>query len=397
MARKSTTFNEILDKYDYLVEEYVAATGEDLWSLPSEEVDSLVSQIRIDSGISAKTIIINCLRISIDTGKTLTDVLNGFIATKVSGESGINSIQRYFKDIAKIYNDNNNNYDIDFTPENRDKIIGMNLKSVITIAKGYQGLGVDLSDLISAGNEGLCRAYAKYDPTRAKLKSSIIEATSALGDTFTFNELKAIMDRFLTYGDVRKKFIKAFKPDEEYTHAQLQKWIDRNIHNAKFNSVACKWILAYIINEINTNSRLVKKPKSEIDRDREETGYYVCEKRLDIDAPISPNSDATVGEILDICSDDVDATERDDSYKVFKSGLNTLLTGVKSRDRRIILRKFGIGLPRPMEPGEIAVVENLSVARISQIIQSTLKVMKQNYEKYNVDPEVMMDALSKIK
>lgn len=397
MAKRRTTFNEILDKCDYLIDDYISATGEDPWSLSADDVDNLVAQVSNDAGISAKSVITNCLRISIDTGKPLTEVLEGFIATKSSVNGGMNSIQRYFKDISKIYADNDNNYDIEFTPENRDRIIGMNLKSVISIAKGYQGLGVDLPDLISAGNEGLCRAYAKYDPTRAKLKNSVIDATSALGDTFTFNELKSIMDQFLTYGDVRKKFIKAFKPDETYTHAQLSKWIDSNIHNAKFNSVACKWILAYIINEINTNSRLVKKPKSEIDRDREETGYYVCEKRLDIDAPISPSSDSTVGEILDIHSDDVDDVERDESYRVFKSGLNVLLTGVKSRDRRILLRKFGIGLPRPMEPCEIAAVEDLSVARISQIIQATLKVMKQNYEKYDVDPDIMLDALNKIK
>lgn len=393
------TFSDFLDKQsnEDLFEEYALATGEDIWAINPADVDALVEQINNNLSISFSSIVTNSLRICINTNRTLLDVLDGFVATKTVFATNDNSIQRYFQDIGKIYSDNNNDYNIEFTPENREKIICMNLKSVIAIAKGYQGLGVELPDLISAGNEGLCRAYAKYDPSRANLKNNIVDATSSLNDEFTYDELKEMMDKYLTYGDIRKKFTKAFKPNMKYNRSDLKQWIDKNVHNAKFNSVACMWILAYIINEINTNSRLVKKPKSEIDRDREETGYYVREKRLDIDAPVSPNSDATIGEILDIHDDEIDEFEKDESYRVFKKGLDVLLTGVRSRDRRILLKRFGIGLPRPMEPNEIAHVEDLSVARISQIIQSTIRTMKLNYEKYDVDPNIMFEALSKIK
>ena len=40
--------------------------------------------------------------------------------------------------------------------------------------------------------------------------------------------------------------------------------IKKNVKNATFNSVAFMWIRAFILIEIDNNSRLVKKPKSEI-------------------------------------------------------------------------------------------------------------------------------------
>lgn len=48
----------------------------------------------------------------------------------------------------------------------REQIIKANLLFVVTVAKQYQGLGMDLLDLISEGNIGLMRAIDKFDETR---------------------------------------------------------------------------------------------------------------------------------------------------------------------------------------------------------------------------------------
>ena len=48
----------------------------------------------------------------------------------------------------------------------RDKLITSNTRFVVSVAKQYQGQGLDLEDLISEGNIGLCRAAEKFDPDR---------------------------------------------------------------------------------------------------------------------------------------------------------------------------------------------------------------------------------------
>ena len=307
-----------------------------------------------------------------------------------------NSIQQYFKEINHIYTKNNNDFDIEYCPENRDKLISMNLKTVISIAKGFQGLGVPLQDLISAGNVGLVLSWDKYNPEKSKLHDDIYELVDQLPDEFTFKELENAIDKFFVYGDVKKKFVLKFQKSNKLNKQDVLSWINKNISNAKFSSVAAMWIRAYIMIELDNNSRLVKKPKKDIKKDKEETGRYLKEITLDIDAPVKSDSDTTFGDLLmleDESRTDLDVSE---SYYTFKSALKKLLDGVKTRDRIIFLKKFGIGLPRPMTPREISDQEGLSIARISQILQETIVAMKQNAQKYEIDPDVLFDAVRKV-
>lgn len=48
-------------------------------------------------------------------------------------------------------------------PEARQKLINSNLRLVVSIAKKYQGQGLDLADLIQEGIFGLIKAAEKYD------------------------------------------------------------------------------------------------------------------------------------------------------------------------------------------------------------------------------------------
>ncbi len=56
--------------------------------------------------------------------------------------------------------------------EARDRMIRANLRLVVKIARGYEGMGMPLLDLISEGNIGLMRAVERYDPGKgAKLST----------------------------------------------------------------------------------------------------------------------------------------------------------------------------------------------------------------------------------
>lgn len=402
MGRKRSTFVDFLDKNDELVEEYEQIVGEDLWSIPIQEADLLAAAIASKLKIGFNAVVHNCINNAIQTRTPLIKIFNNLAKTSENEFSSDNLLQKYFKEINDAYLKHDNDYNIPFCKENRDKIITMNLKSVIAIAKCYQGLGVEFEDLISAGNEGLCRAFEKYDPKRARLKDDIVLAIEENNaNEFTYNELYSIIVKYLTYGEtIKKAFDLKFKPNNIYKKIDIIKWIDKNVHNAKFNSVACKWIKAYIIQEINNNSRVVKKPKAEIDKDKNETGAYTKEVIVNIDSPISNENVKTIGDIMSLEDTTItkDSLENEENYKYFKNALNLLLTGVKSRDRRIILKKFGIGIIRPLQPIEIAAQEGLSVARISQIINLTIEQMIKNSKtfKNQLNPTVIFDTLKKL-
>ena len=406
MSKKRSTFIEFVDKNEELAELYEQTIGESLWNLPNDDVEKLAGNIASDLKMSFSSVLNNCVNMSILRKQTLLEILEDLNNEESVQEfASNNSMQKYFKEINDIYTKNNNNYDIEFKPENRERILSMNLKSVIAIAKCYQGLGIDFEDLIGAGNEGLCHAWEKYDPSRACLKENMINAvneiqTSGEDELIDYSDLSTIVSNYLSYGKtLKKEFIKKFKEGKKYTKKEILAWIDLNIVNAKFNSVACKWIKAYIIQEINKNSRMIKKPKSEIDKEKNETGSYKKEVIMDLDAKVSNgDSQSTFGDFISAEEDsiDKDSYENEENYRIFKNQLNILLTGVKSRDRRILLKKFGIGTIRPLQPNEIAVQENLSVARISQIIGSTIETMIENSKTYKINKDELFEALSKL-
>ena len=397
MGKYRDAFDSFLSAYTDLISEYEMIDSVIPFEYCEEDIESAFNNLlKIDKSIKYQNALLDALNYSI---KYNVNIIEGFdmLISSISMElQSNNSIQQYFKEINDIYNKHNNEYDIEYCPENRDKLIEMNLKTVISIAKKYQGLGLSLSELISAGNLGLVIAWDKFDPSRSSLKDNVMAVVDTLEDEVTYNELNNSISTYLSYGDVRKKFDEKFQNGKTYKKHEIIKWVNANIYNAKFNSIATMWIRAYILIEIDNHSRIVKKPKSEIYRDREEFGAYKKEVVVDIDAPISESTDVSMADLLAIEDDTQSVLEVSEAYDTFKNGLNKLLDGVKTRDRSVFLKKFGIGLPRPMLPKEIAEQEGLSIARVSQIFQSVMEQMQMNQAKYNINPDVLFEAVKKI-
>lgn len=390
-------FNRFLNEHQNLISEYECIDSViPLEYCYDDVVSAYTNLLKINKNIKFENALEEALRSSI---RYETNILDGFdsVISNASLESqSSNSTQQYFKEINDIYNKYDNNYDIEYCPENRDKLIEMNLKTVISIAKKYQGLGLSLNELISAGNLGLVVAWDKFDPNRSELKDNILKRIEDLPEEFNSNELYDAIFEYMQYGDIKKKFQDKFEPGKVYQKTLLLKWINNNIYNAKFNSIATMWIRAYILIEIDNNSRVVKKPKTEIYKDKEKFGAYKKETTMDIDAPISESSDVSFGDLLYIEDDTQSDMDISEAYDIFKNNLALLLDGVKTRDRTIFLKKFGIGLPRPMLPKEIADQEGLSIARISQIFQTVMEQMQKNQVKYNINPNVLFDAVKRI-
>ena len=388
-------FNKFNEKYSDLIDEFEVNSGSLLSDYSYDIFTIFESMLKINKNIDIENILLNVLIESTTTQTDLLSCLNEAVSKITLNNQELTSTQRYFRDVNDVYEKHNNDYDVEYCEENRNKLIEMNLKSVIAVAKNYQGLGLSLEELISAGNLGLCVAWDKYDPNRAKLKDNMLSEVDNLPNVFNYNQAKHVMNKFLTYGDVLTKFDNKFKASKKITREDMISWIEKNIINAKFNSIANLWIRAYILIEIDNYSRIVRKPKTEIYKDSQKTGAYQREQIVDIDATIGDDGQSTYGDML-TGDDDYNTIESSEAYDIYKTGLNKLLDGVKSRDRSVFLKKFGIGLPRPLLPREIAQQEGLSIARVSQIFQYVIEKMQANAAKYNINIDELFEASRKL-
>lgn len=396
--RSDQKFNKFISKHIDLVSEY--ETIDEATPLETCKYD-IISKIydlsKINKGCDFNETMRQALHLSIQYHQSIIDSLNAIITRFLQDASNINITQSYFREIGNIYKKNKNDYNIEYCPENRDKLISMNLKTVVSVAKRYQGLGLSLNELISAGNLGLCTAWEKFDPSKAKLKDDVLEAVKDLPEVFTYEELINKIETIFTYGNIRDKLDNRFKPGSSYSKKELLQWIDKNIYNAKFSSIAVMWIKAFILIEIDNYSRVVKKPKSEIYKDKEITGSYQREQLLDLDKPLAHETDTTFADTLGIEDETPTDLDVSEAYDTYKTGLNKILEGISARERAVVLKKFGIGLPRPLLPKEIANQEGLSIARISQIFQTTIDKMRKNCIKYDIDPQPLFNACQKFR
>lgn len=381
-----------------LIAEYDLIEGVDLFDFCKyDAMDRIESMMKVNKGIDFRTTLLEALNMSIHYGQSLTDSLMNIQLRDKEDTQSVNITQAYFKEIGKIYKKHQGDLNLEYCPENREKLIELNTKMVVSVAKKYQGLGLTLNELISAGNMGLCVAWEKFDPNKAKLKDDTLTAVADLPDVFTYKELVDRIDTLFTYGSVRKKFDERFVDGCSYTKEELLKWIDQNIFNAKFSSICMMWIKAFILIEIDNYSRMVKKPKSEIYKDKKTTGAYQKETLLDLDRPIGHDTGTTFADTLGMVDDENSEMDITEAYDIYKEALKKMLTGVPARDRSVVLKKFGIGLPRPMLPKEIADQSGLSVARISQIFQLTMDKIRKNCVKYEIDPELLFQCCEKFR
>lgn len=395
------TYEKFKSKLDHfieynseLVDEYNSFSELPLHSV-AYPLHKIVENIREKyNGVSVFSIMNMVLPIAIADKTSVIEIAESIFENgQFSKETSKTPLQIYFDDIKTVYNRNGNDYDIEYCEENRDKLIEMNLKTVVAIAKNFKGLGLPMEDLIGAGNLGLCVAFDKFDPKRIKMKTELLEAVDNVeAAEMSYDDVAELMSPVLEYGKTKIKFHSDFSAGKKYTKKTVKSWISHNVTNARFNSVAVMWIRAYILIELDNCSRLIKKSKSDI-RSEKNNGKDVY---ISIDDRVGESGNTKISDILYIPDESVTLTENAESQMIFRDFMEKVLDGVRVRNRRILLQRFGIGYPRPMMPKEIATREHLSIARVSQIVQNTLEKMRENCRKYNIDPAVIYEAIENI-
>ena len=145
------SFQRFVDTHQDLIAEYESMDYVDPLDFCKDEIIFIYKNSIKNKNVEFRDFLEIGLQNAIKNHSNIIDSLSSCISV-VENQHESNITQQYFKEINKIYTKNNNDFDIKYCPENRDKLIEMNLKTVISIAKKYRGLGLTLNELISAGN-----------------------------------------------------------------------------------------------------------------------------------------------------------------------------------------------------------------------------------------------------
>jgi RNA polymerase primary sigma factor len=105
-----------------------------------------------------------------------------------------------------------------------ERLVTANLRFVISYVKKYQGHGLDLSELVAIGNEGLLRAVRKFDPDQAVLKA-LAEQTRSVRIPLNQNSHLIRMARTETY--------LSQELGREPTDGEIAKALDDSVQNVR--------------------------------------------------------------------------------------------------------------------------------------------------------------------
>jgi RNA polymerase primary sigma factor len=208
------------------------------------------------------------------------------------------------------------------------KLIESNLRFVLSIAKEYQGNGLDLCDIIQDGNMGLIIACERFNPT--------------------------VEVRFISYA----------------VH-----WIRQSIKqglNEKSRTIRIPVNIVTDINKSKNSTCEVKREQQEIYQEDLETAYPTC---VSLDADIDEEHNTLMDVVPNKNSEQPDEkfTEKDD----LKSQLGKMLKVLDKREVFIIENYFGLtGSPTTLEEIGKELTPELTKERVRQIRDKALKKLR---------------------
>ena len=225
------------------------------------------------------------------------------------------------------------------------KLTRANLRFVVSVAKKYQGQGLQLTDLINEGNYGLMKAAKRFDETRGF--------------------------KFISYAVwwIRQAILQALAEQGRVVRLPLNR-ID-NI--SKIRTTGAR--LAQKYERKATDDELATELDIDIEKVRE--GLRNTGRHLSMDAPLSEDDNNNLLDMLEN-NEDVAPDELllDESFMIDVEWALSLLT---HREAKITRLYFGIGHEHPMTLDEVGQQFDLTRERVRQIKEKALRKLRQKH------------------
>ena len=279
-----------------------------------------------------------------------TDVIKNLPLESTSSLETTDALEMYLAELRKtpllskeeeleLFNRLNNSDDIDAAK----RLVMAHLRFVVHVAKTYKGYGLPLLDIIQEGNVGLMKAVKKFDTSKnVRLLSFAIYWIRAEIHEFVLKNWRIV--KVATTKAQRKLFFKLRSKKTSTT------WLTKT---EKDN----------IASELNVKSEAVTTMESRL------TGSDVSFDPI-TDEDVSPS------EYLADNSDPLLKLEYEQDGKTKSEKLNDAMSQLDSRSMDIIKSRYLSD--NKMTLNQLATKYDVSIERIRQIENKTLKILKDN-------------------
>jgi RNA polymerase primary sigma factor len=224
-----------------------------------------------------------------------------------------------------------------------ERMVQGNLRFVVSVAKNYQNMGLDLEDLISAGNMGLVTAAKRFDETRGFkfcsyavwwIRQSILQAISKEGRTVSLpaNQLSLLS----------KMGQEASRLEQELHRPPTAEEVTERL---EANEEHVRWLL------------------------------HTSERPVSLDAPVLGDEGSMR---IDTIADKSSRTDESLMAESLRTEIDNALTILPQNEQNIIRMSFGIGQPHPYSMDEIAMKMNLTRERVRQIQVKALTRLRRS-------------------